>query len=71
MIEWIADIVAIMKKDGRVKVCVDYGDLNKAILKDDFPLPPINVLVDRTPKFELFSDGRILRIQLNEDQGGG
>ncbi len=44
--QWIANVVPIMKKDGRVRVCVDYRDLNKASLKDDFPLPHIDVLVD-------------------------
>ena len=43
-----------MKKDGRVQVCVDYRDLNKASPKGDFPLPHIDVLVDSTAGFELF-----------------
>ncbi|XP_039172811.1 uncharacterized protein LOC120295615 [Eucalyptus grandis] len=45
----------MMKKDGRVRICVDYRDLNKASPKDDFPLPHIDVLVDSTAGFELFS----------------
>ncbi|XP_039169970.1 uncharacterized protein LOC120294106 [Eucalyptus grandis] len=53
--EWVANIVPVMKKDGRVRVCVDYRDLNKASPKDDFPLPHIDVLVDSTAGFELFS----------------
>ncbi|PKI65832.1 hypothetical protein CRG98_013786 [Punica granatum] len=32
------------KKDGRVRVCVDYRDLNKTSPKDNFPLPHIDVL---------------------------
>ncbi|GKU89506.1 hypothetical protein SLEP1_g3635 [Rubroshorea leprosula] len=35
-LEWVANIVPIMKKDGRVRVCVDYRNLNKASPKDDF-----------------------------------
>ena len=35
-----------MKKDERVRMCVDYRDLNKATPKDDFPLPHIDVLID-------------------------
>jgi len=36
-------------------MCVDYRDLNKASPKDDFPLPHINVLVDNTTRFLIFS----------------
>ena len=46
--EWIANVVPVPKKDGKVRMCVDFRDLNKACPKDDFPLPHINVLVDNT-----------------------
>jgi len=36
------------KKDGKVRVCVDFIDLNKTCPKDDFPLPQVEVLVDKT-----------------------
>ena len=36
----------VPKKDGKVRMCVDFRDLNKACPKDDFPLPHINVLAD-------------------------
>ena len=36
-------------------MCVDYRDLNKASPKDDFPLPHIDVLVDNTARFLIFS----------------
>ena len=36
----------ILKKDRKVRMCVDFKDLNKACPKDDFPFPHINVLVD-------------------------
>ena len=36
------------KKDDKVRVCVDFQDLNKASPKDDFPLPHIDILVDST-----------------------
>ena len=44
--EWIANVVPVPKKDGKVRMCVDFRDLNKACPKDDFPFPHINVLVD-------------------------
>ncbi|RVW53505.1 Retrovirus-related Pol polyprotein from transposon 297 [Vitis vinifera] len=46
--EWLANVVPIPKKDGKVRVCVDFQDLNKASPKNDFPLPHIDMLVDST-----------------------
>lgn len=36
-------------------MCVDYIDLNKTSPKDNFPLPRIDVLVDNTTQFSVFS----------------
>jgi len=47
--------VPVLKKDGKVRMCVDYQDLNKASPNDDFPLPHIDVLVDSTAKSNVFS----------------
>lgn len=52
---WVANIVHVPKKDGKVMMCVDYRDLNRACPKDDFPLPHINVLVNNTSQFSVFS----------------
>ena len=48
-------MVLVLKKDGKVRMCVDFRDLNKASLKDDFPLPHINVLVDNIVGHALLS----------------
>ncbi|KAK5776974.1 hypothetical protein PVK06_044939 [Gossypium arboreum] len=53
--EWVANIVPVPKKDGKVRMCVDYRDLNRASPKDNFPLPHIDTLVDNTAKHSLFS----------------
>ena len=45
-LEWLANVVPVPKKDGKVRVCVDFRDLNKASPKDDFPLPHIDTLID-------------------------
>jgi len=52
---WLANIVPVSKKDGKVRVCVDYRDLNRASPKDDFPLPNIHILIDNYAKHELQS----------------
>ena len=28
--QWVANIVPVLKKDGKVQMCVDYWDLNRA-----------------------------------------
>ncbi|RVW88953.1 Retrovirus-related Pol polyprotein from transposon 17.6 [Vitis vinifera] len=53
--EWLANVVPVPKKDGKVRVCVDFRDLNKASPKDDFPLPHIDLLVDGTAGHSMLS----------------
>ncbi len=53
--DWITNIVLMPKKDGKVRKCVDYRDLNRASLKDNFPLPHIDTLVDNTATNAVFS----------------
>nr|XP_009803261.1 PREDICTED: uncharacterized protein LOC104248654 [Nicotiana sylvestris] len=52
---WLANIVPVPKNDGKIRICVDYRDLNKASPKDDFPLPNIHILIDNCAKHELQS----------------
>ena len=53
--EWLANVVPIPKKDSKVRVCVDFRNLNKVSPKDDFPLPHIDMLVDSTAKHAMLS----------------
>ncbi|PKI69515.1 hypothetical protein CRG98_010090 [Punica granatum] len=73
--EWVANIVPIEKKDGRVRVCVDYRDLNKASPKDNFPQPHIDVLRAMVTLFhdmmhkeiEIYVDDMIAKSKEGED----
>ena len=53
--EWLANVVLIPKKDDKVRVCVDFRDLNKASPKDDIPFPHIDMLVDSTAGHSMLS----------------
>ena len=53
--EWLANVVSVPKKDGKVRVCVDFRNLNKASPKDDFPLPHIDMVVDSTVEHAMLS----------------
>ncbi|XP_074347459.1 uncharacterized protein LOC141686317 [Apium graveolens] len=46
--DWLANVVVIKKSNGKWRMCVDYTNLNKACLKDHYPLPSIDQLIDAT-----------------------
>jgi len=35
--DWVANIVLVTKKNGKIRVCIDFCDLNEACPKDEFP----------------------------------
>ena len=42
-----APILFVKKKDSSLRLCVDYQGLNKIMVRDRYPLPPIPTLRDR------------------------
>lgn len=54
-------MVPVTKKDGKIRICVDYRNLNKDSLKDNFLLKSINILIDNYTKHEMqsFMDGYV------------
>jgi len=53
--DWLANPVVVKKKNGKLRVCIDFTDLNKACPKDSFPLPHIDRLVEAIVGHELLS----------------
>lgn len=51
----LASIVPVKKKNGQIRVCIDYRDLNKACPKDEFPLPIPELMVDIASEHAIFS----------------
>ena len=37
--KWVSNLVLIRKKNGDIRICIDFRNLNKACQKDNFPLP--------------------------------
>jgi hypothetical protein len=37
--EWVANLVPIKKKSGEIRIFVEFKNLNKCSLKDNYPLP--------------------------------
>ncbi|RCN24913.1 reverse transcriptase, partial [Ancylostoma caninum] len=53
--EWAFPIVLVEKKDGSIRLCVDYRELNKRIKLDAYPLPSIEALLQSLGGKRFFS----------------
>jgi len=53
--DWVSNIVQVNKKQGSIRVYVDYRDINKSFPKDNFPTPFVDQIVDDCVESEIFS----------------
>ena len=53
--DWLANVVMVKKANGKWRMCVYFTDLNLACPKDSYPLPNIDILVDRVSSCGLLS----------------
>eukprot|EP00253_Pinus_taeda_P020385 PITA_20385 len=72
--DWVSNIVLVMKKQGTIRVCVNYRDVNKACPKDNYPTPFIDQIIDECAGCEIFSfmdgfssSGRLLGFVVSKD----
>jgi hypothetical protein len=40
--KWVSNLVPTRKKRGEIRLCIDFKNLNKVSLKDNYPLPKID-----------------------------
>ncbi|KAL0533445.1 hypothetical protein IC582_030285 [Cucumis melo] len=52
---WGAPVLFVKKKDGSMRLCIDYRELNKVTVKNRYPLPKINDLFDQLQGATVFS----------------
>lgn len=57
--EWIANLVPVRKKNGEIRLCVDFRNLNKCSKKDNYPLPKMEHILQKVSgsSFMSFIDG--------------
>ncbi|GJQ91891.1 putative reverse transcriptase domain-containing protein [Tanacetum coccineum] len=66
---WGAPVLFVKKKDGAMRMCIDYKELNKLTIKNRYPLPIIDDLFDQLQgaccfsKIDLHSGYHQLRVQ--------
>ncbi|XP_045108006.1 uncharacterized protein LOC123502806 [Portunus trituberculatus] len=68
---FISPVVPIVKKDGKIRLCVDFRNLNQHVLNDSYPLPNVNNILHNLGKGKMFSCLDLKQgyhqIQLNEE----
>lgn len=54
-VEWLANIVLVIKKKSTLRVCIDFRDLNVTTPKDKYQMLVAEMLVDSASRFEYLS----------------
>ena len=52
---WGAPVLFVKKKDGSMRLCIDYRQLNKVTIRNKYPLPRIDDLFDQLQGASVFS----------------
>ena len=45
----------MMKKNGKLRICVDFRNLNNATPKDEYPMPMADLLIDGVAGYQILS----------------
>jgi hypothetical protein len=53
--EWISNVVPVYKKNRKLRVCIDFRDLNKTTPMDGYPMPIDDMLVDAAARHKVIS----------------
>ncbi|KAJ8899271.1 hypothetical protein K2173_017306 [Erythroxylum novogranatense] len=52
---WGAPVLFVKKKDGTLRLCIDYRQLNRVTVKNEYPLPRIDDLLDQLQGAQVFT----------------
>ena len=48
--EWSAPVVLAKKRDGSLRICVDYRRINEVTQTDSYPIPRVDEIIDQPGK---------------------
>ena len=44
---WCSNLVVVKKKNGSIRICIDFKNMNTSCLKDNYPFPNMETLIQR------------------------
>jgi hypothetical protein len=53
--EWVANLVPMRKKNGEIRLCVDFINMNKTSKKENYPLPKMEHTLQRVKGASIIS----------------
>ena len=53
--DWVNSMVNVVKPNGKLRICIDPRDLNKAITREFYPMKTVEEVAARMPNAKLFS----------------
>jgi hypothetical protein len=54
--DWVSNIVPVEKKNmGKIRICVDFRNLNRATTKDEYPMPVADLLINSASGTKMIS----------------
>ena len=53
--KWVDNLVPIRNKNGEIRLCVDFRNLNRVSLKDNYPLLKMDQILQKVVGFERIS----------------
>lgn len=53
--DWVLLMVVVLKRNGKIRVCIDPKPLNQALKRNHYPLPVIDNLLPELSKAKVFS----------------
>lgn len=52
---WVANIIPVQKKNGDIKICIEFQNLNLEYVKDNYQLPMMDHILQTINGLEMFS----------------
>ena len=53
--QWVENLVPLRKKNGDIRLCVDFRNVNRSSKKDNYPIPPMEQILQKVSGAKMLS----------------